>query len=290
MRIRECLPTALLASSCLVAGCGGAPPTTPPPPPPPPPANSLPVIESMTAQGRRAGQPPRFADAGEALDVGATVRDTETAVDELVYQWSAPVGSFSGSGRTVTWNAPATVESPGTVTLTLKVIENYGHPGQPRNYSHEVTSTLTVALHNSVKEVGDMARRFLTEFSKPQTNRDWRDVMKDFNRARCPDPSEYDNERISVEDHIANFVMHNYEVGPASVRVAFGTRCEFNIAGDACASVPVRWESTGPTGRGSTSGIDYLAAIYVPSDSRWWLCSSRYDANTTFGHLFYSSK
>jgi hypothetical protein len=291
MTPRDLRQTGLLAIVCLLAACGGSTPGPgPTPPPPPPPANSMPVIEGITAQGRRERQPARFADVGDTIDVSATVRDTETPVDELVYQWTATAGTFNGTGRNTTWTAPASAAAPGNVTLTLKVIENYGHQGQPRIYSQEVTSTVTVALHDTAREVGDMAVRFLTEFSKPQSNRDWQDVMRDFNRARCPDPGEYDNERISVEDHIAKFVMNNYQIGAPSVRVAFGSRCEENVAGDACASVPVFWDSTGPNGRGSTRGTDYLAAVYVPADSRWWLCSSRYIADPSFSHPFYSSK
>jgi hypothetical protein len=291
MSLRDIFSAGILAAVCVTGACGGGSPTgppTPPPPPSPPPANVLPSIDGITAEGRRDGQPARFADVGDTLDVSATVRDTETSVDELVYQWTATTGTFSGTGRTTTWTAPASAATPITVTLTLRVVENYGHPGQPKIYSQEATSTLTIALHDSVKEVGDMSVRFLTEFSKPQTNADWQDVMKDFNRSRCPDPSEYDNERFSVENHIANFEMHTYDVGQASVRLNFGGRCDFNIAGDACASVPVRWDSTGPDGRGSTAGIDYLSAIYVPADRRWWLCSSRYIPDTSFGHVFYS--
>jgi hypothetical protein len=275
-----------------MVACGGSPngPAPPPPPPAPPPANSLPSVDGITAQGRRAGQPARFADLGETIDVRATVRDTETSVDELVYQWTASAGTFSGTGRNTTWTAPSSATTPATVTLTLKVVENYGHPGQARIYSQEVTSTATIALHDSAKEVGEMAVRFLTEFSKPQTNRDWRDVMRDFNRARCPDSGEYDAERVSVEEHIAKFVMHTYQVGAASVRIAFGTRCEENVAGDACAAVPVFWDSTGPNGRGSTRGTDYLAAVFAPADDRWWLCSSRYVADPTLRHQFYSAK
>ena len=291
MKPRVLSSIVMLAAIGVMAACSGSPPgPQPPPPPPPPPANALPSIDGITAQGRRDRQPARFADLGEAIDVRATVRDAETPVDELVYQWTATAGTFSGAGRNTTWTAPASATTPGTMTLTLKVVENYGHPGQARIYSQEVTSTVTVALHDSAREVGDMAVRFLTEFSKPQTNRDWRDVMKDFNRGACPDPGEYDNERISVEDHIAKFVMHDYQIGPASVRFAFGGRCEVNVAGDACVSVPVFWDSTGPNGRGTTRGTDYLTGVYVAADSRWWLCSSRYIADTTFGHRFYSSK
>jgi hypothetical protein len=256
------------------------------------------VIEGITAQGRRPGQPPRFADAGETIDLAAALRDTETSLDQLVYQWSAPAGTFSGTGRTATWHAPSAVPSPTTVTLTLKVIENYGHPGQPLNYSHEVSSTVTIALHDSAREVGDMSRRFLTEFSKPQTNRDWRDVMRDFdlNGGTCADAGEIAKEREDVEGHYNNFVMHNYTVGTATVSVGFGQGCfvpeRGARAGDACASVPVVWDSTDTRtgGRATTSGTDYVAAAYSRASARWYLCSSDFLGDRTLGHLFYSSR
>jgi hypothetical protein len=144
-------------------------------------------------------------------------------------------------------------------------------------------------VHDSVKEVGDMSVRFLTEFSKPQTNRDWRDVMKDFNRDVCPVKSEYDNERESVEDHIANYVMHAYDVGNPSVRINFGEVCDFSLPGDACSSARVMWNSSGPKG-GTTRGVDFLSAVYSTTHSRWWLCSSRYVGDTSFGASFYSAR
>lgn len=277
------------ALALVLSACGGTPEGPgPTPPPTPPPANALPSITSITAQGRRPSQPARFADAGETIDVVATVTDAETPLDELAYQWTATVGTFTGTGRTVTWTAPAAVAQPTTVTLTLKVVENYGHPGQAKIYSHDVSSTVTVALHDSAGEVGRMSKDFLVAFSQPQTIRDWQVVMKDFKRSVCPDPREYDWERESVEDHIANFVMHSYSIGTPSATVRFSGVCEYNLPGDACAAVRVMWNSTGPNGPGSTTGTDYLTAVYVPADSRWWLCSSRYDADTTFGHGFYA--
>ena len=297
MRQRDLLSTALLAAVCVMAACGSPTgPQPPPPPPPPPPANALPSIDGITAQGRQTRQPARFANIGETIDVGATVRDAETAVDELVYQWTATAGSFSGTGRNVTWTAPASATTPANVTLTLKVIENYGHPGQARIYSQEVTSTVAVALHDSVKEVGDMAVRFLTEFSKPQTNQDWRDVMRDFdlNGGVCADPGEVGKERSDVENHYTNFVMQSYAVGPASVAVDFQQGCfvpDRGVrAGEACARVPVSWTSTDKrNGRqATTSGTDYVAAAYSRSGARWYLCSSDFLGNSTIGHAFYS--
>ena len=250
-----------------------------------PPANAPPVIGSIAAQGSRPGQPANFADLGQSIAVSATVTDAETPSDQLEYHWSATLGTLSGSGRSVTWQAPAIASTPITVTITLRVVERYGVDGI---FQHEVTGTRAVSLHDSAREVGEMARRFLDEFSKPQTNKDWQDVMRDFSRTRCPDPREFDDERRSVENHYANFVMHSYEIGAPTVAVNFGGACTFNIAGDACASARVRWDSTGPGGRRVTSGVDYLSAVYSATDARWWLCSSRFDGDTSLGHQFYS--
>jgi hypothetical protein len=281
-------------TAALMTACSGSPPTTPTPPPTgggTPPQNAVPSIDTITAQGKRTRQPARFADLGEAIDVSATVRDSETSLDELVYQWSATAGTFTGSGRNVTWTAPGAATTPGTVTLTLKVIENYGNPGQPKIFSHEVTGTQTIALHDSVKEVGDMARRFLTEFSKPQTNQDWQDIMRDFKASVCAQPSLVDDEKTEVIRHYTNYTMHSFEVRAASVNLHFGGACAFrNRPGDACAIVPVFWDSTDRRNgaRGSVSGLDHIGAAYSTTDARWWLCSSDLEAVSSFGHAFYS--
>ena len=296
MQKRSTITTACAVLAALMTACGGSSPTTPTPLPPgggggTPPQNAVPSIDTISAQGRRTRQPARFADVKETLDVAATVRDSETSLDELVYQWSATAGTFTGSGRNVTWTAPEAAATPGTVTLTLKVIENYGNPGQAKIFSHEVTGTQTIALHDSVKEVGDMARRFLTEFSKPQTNQDWQDIMKDFKASACRQPSLVDDEKEEVIRHYTNFLMHSYDIRPATVNLHFGGACAFrNRPGDACATVPVSWDSTDRRNgsRGSVNGLDHIGAAYSTADSRWWLCSSDLESISSFGHSFYS--
>ena len=254
----------------------------------------MPSIDGITIQGRRAGQPSGFADVRETVDVTATIRDAETPLEELVYQWTATAGTFSGSGRAVTWTAPDAAAAPPatmTLTLTLKVIENYGHPGQPKLFSQDVTRTQTLALHDSTKEVGDMSRRFLTEFSKPQTNQDWQDIMKDFKASVCPRPEFVDDEREDVIRHYTNFTMHAFTIENASVTLHFGGACAFrNRPGDACASVPVFWDSTDTRDgiRRISSGIDHIGAAYSTADSRWWLCSSDFESSASFSHGFYS--
>jgi hypothetical protein len=261
-----------------------------------PPNNVAPVISSITARGSRPGQPENFADLDETITVSATVSDPETSADQLEYHWTATLGTFSGTGATVAWKAPAQAPAtpsatPLVATITLRVVERYG----AGIFQQEVTGTRAVALHDSVREIGGMAVRFLEEFSKPQTNTDWQDVMRDFSTAQCPQPGHVDAERSDVENHIANFIMHSYEIGSPSVTIRFGAGCVFIRdrfrEGDACVSVRTNWNSTDKRNglTHNTIGIDHLSAVYSRSGSRWWLCSSDFENQSTFGHAFYSS-
>jgi IPT/TIG domain len=258
-----------------------------------PPNNALPTVESITGQGSRAGQPANFADLGETLRVTATVTDSETAPDQLEYRWSASAGTISGTGASVSWQAPATAQTPLQATITLRVVERYGPGGV---FQQEATGTLTVSVHDSAREIGGMAVRFLEEFSKPQTNTDWRNVMRDFSETACPDPRHVDAERDDVERHIQNFFMHSYTIGSASVSVNFGAGCVFIRdrfrPGDACVSVPTNWNSTNKQdgNRAITIGIDYLSAVYSRAGSRWWLCSSDFEVTGVLGHPSYSMR
>jgi IPT/TIG domain-containing protein len=263
------------------------------------PPNNVPTIVSIAAAGTRPNEPANFADLGETIRVTATVRDDETALDQLEYNWKATIGgnetgTFSGTGASVTWRAPDAAAGldpakGADVTITLKVVEKYGPGGA---FQHEVTGTRTLSLHNSTSEVGDMAVRFLTEFSKPETNRDWRDIMRDFNFTGkvCPVPGEVDDEHDQVVTHYENFTMLNFRVDRASSRINFRGTCEFDLPGDACIAVGVFWNSRDNRNGSvaSTSGVDYLTAVYAPGDSRWWLCSSRYTQTGNLGPTFYS--
>jgi hypothetical protein len=244
-----------------------------------PPNNVAPTIETITAQGRRQRQPPRFADLKERIDVAATVQDPETAIEELTFQWTATAGTFEGIGKTVTWTAPDDATTPAKVTITVKVVENYGHPGQPKNFSHEVTSTVEVALHDSTNEVRRMAEQFLVDFS--DTNiKDWQYIMRNFNAGACPSPSDVEAEKEDVIRHYTEFQMINSHIGNGKVTVNFGSFCPFRgRPGDACAVVPVYWDSQRIGGsRSVAEGEDFLAAAYSPKDARWYLCSSDFEA------------
>jgi hypothetical protein len=278
------------------ASCGGKGPIQPTPggnngggnqqPPP----NNPPVIDSITIQGTRAKEPANFADISEAVAVTAKVHDDETAPDKLQYAWSAPVGTFSGAGAQVTWTAPAALpgSAAGDVTLTLKVTETYGQSGGPQTFQHEVSGTATLSLHDSAKEVGDMARQFLLDFSDSNI-RDVPSIMRNFTEATQPCAAGKKEEALEVTQNRVDYKIISSSVGNAAVTVKFGTLCPFRAkGGDACAQVPVDWKSTRLTSGGATpvggtehvAGTDQVTAIYVSDQKKWGLCESDFD-----GHL-----
>jgi hypothetical protein len=268
---------------CLI-GCGGSTPMTPTPPSPPPPTNNPPVIDSIAVQGARASEPASFADLGESVSVIAKVHDDETPVDQLDYQWSASAGTVSGSGAGVVWQAPASATTtPTDVTITLKVVEKYGFPGVPPAFSHEVSGTATLSLHDSVKEVGDMARQFLLDFSD-STIRDVNYIMRNFDPA-C-DGTEKETQQVS--DNRAKFTIFRSSIGQPSVKIPFGNAfCQIPSPriqrGDACSTTPAHWESRVLV-NGHTQiadGADLIAAYYRPTLKAWKLCESQFIGTCT---------
>jgi hypothetical protein len=249
---------------------------------PSPSTNAPPVIASLTAQGTHAHEPAQFADLGEKIAVRATVTDAETPAADLTYEWSAPVGAFSGSGGSVSWTAPAAMTTPASVTLSLVVIERYtmtGPDGQPLQQENRVTKSVAVSVHDSAKEVGDMAYTFLVNFSKQVSVET---VLKDF-RHGCGynnDGLHYETE--DVVNNQLNYDIDAYKVGQPATTVKFGGVCSFRAReADACAQVAVDWTSTRLTDpdKGAVErayGTDQVTAVYGPQN-RWWLCDSDFD-------------
>jgi hypothetical protein len=268
-----------VASLGLAAGCGD-PPMAPPPPPPQPPTNNPPVISSIRIQGARLNEPPSFADLLESVNVTADVRDDETPVAQLQFIWTSTVGTFSGSGGSVTWQAPATATTPADVTLRLEVVERYGPVTAPTAFEHRVSSSATLRLHDSLKEVGDMSRQFLLDFSDSSI-RDVAYIMRNF------EPGCYGtaDEAAQVAENRARFRIVSSAVGAAAVTVNFGGVCPFRArSGDACAQVPVVWDSIELSSgvRAVVRGTDQVAAVYVRSRGEWRLCDSQFNGVVPF--------
>jgi hypothetical protein len=257
-----------------VAACSGSS-TSPSDPPPPPPVNAQPVVTSIFAKGTLPREPAQYATLGETVNVTATVTDAETPVSQLTYAWSSSVGgTFGASAATTTWTAPATLSgaTPVNATLTLTVTERVD---ATRN--NVVTSTTVVDLHDSPKEVGDLARLFLEDFSK-QLAPDI--VMRNFSNS-CPTTAD---ERQDVINQQTAVQVISYDLGQPTTMVPFSGVCPFrNRAGDACSNISVRWvsriKSTGAIS--NSSGIDQVTAVF--ENGAWKLCASDYQELSSTG-------
>jgi hypothetical protein len=244
-------------------------------------ANTPPVIASIVARGTVGpNEPAQFADLDEVVRVAAVVTDAETPLSGLTFAWTSDAGSFTGTGANVLWTAPHAFSTPGSATLTLTVTEKYQSTdavGLPVGRENVVAKTSIVRVHNSAKEVGDLAFDFLDSFSK-QLSVDF--IMRNFT-ASCRDTA---SERSDVTFNQENFKITSYFVGNPSTTVTFLGSCPYqNAEGDACADVQTRWTSTSKaTGTsGTVTGTDQVGAV-VQND-QWRLCSSFFKgASSTF--------
>ncbi|MDQ3068278.1 MAG: IPT/TIG domain-containing protein [Acidobacteriota bacterium] len=257
--------------------------------------NAAPVIISLLVQPPRPNQPPTLATMGDRMTLAAAVSN-DAAAGQLSYEWTAfpNAGTFSGSGFSVQWTAPATVTSPQTITLILTVIERYLEPdaqGLPVQREHRVQRSAPVKVHDSVKEIGDMAVDFLVRFATPAISAEA--VMHNFSRT-CDDGEGFRQEFEEVKENRLNYVMLAHSETLTGVTFAYGSRptaCAWPGApGDACAKVNVTW-----TDRRISTGLvntltanDYVSAVY--ESSRWYLCHSKFELLTSQNfHKFFST-
>jgi len=295
MRRSTCALVIVCIAAAVIGACGGSPNSPGPVVPPqqfnpqpvePAPPNSPSIIEVLTAQGRRPNEPANFADLTESIDLAAAVHDDETPVEELEFQWSAPVGTFDGSGPTVTWVAPDRAETPLAVDITLKVVEKYGYPGAAKIYQQDVSSSVTVSLHNSGAEVDDMSHQFLVDFSDSNI-RDVGNIMRNF-LPGCYGTAE---EAAQVTENRRRYRIVESRVDAPSTTVNFGGFCPYgpHKPNDACTAVPVFWRSLDGDNHNAeerVGGTDWLASVYRSDQQRWFLCDSAFDghraAHSTF--------
>jgi hypothetical protein len=245
---------------------------------PPVVTNAPPVVTNVTVRGTGPREPAQYATLDETVNVSATVTDAETPLSQLTFAWTADVGTFTGSGAAVTWKAPAGFQTPGTVTLTLTVTERYettDGTGLPVTRENQTRATSTVSVHDSVREVNDLAVEFLVDFSKQL---DPAFVVRNF----TPTCGGMADELSDVAKNNRDNLITSYTIGTPETTVDFTGRCPFrNVVGDACAQVPVDWRSTNrATGQpGRATGIDQVTAVL--ENDRWRLCASDFNGTAS---------
>ncbi len=117
-----------------------------------------PSIESIVASATRA-------EVETDVTLTATVRDAETPVAQLKYEWKADAGTFTGEGASVKWRAPKGATTPADYTVRLTVTETYGCAigGSQQNIVNGTSPV--IRLHDSPKELGDLSLGFLGDFA-----------------------------------------------------------------------------------------------------------------------------
>jgi hypothetical protein len=256
--------------------CGGSP-TTPGPQPQPPPANNPPVIESLTVS-------PTRLEVGAQAALTATVRDAETPVASLTYQWSASAGSFTGqSGSSASWRAPEGISTPQDFPLTLTVVEQYG-TSTPRA-EHRVSSTADpVRVHNSPRELSDMTLAFLGYFADNRVSA--ADAVRDFADS-CSGKVEERADVQRIRDYFqvlsSSFSVRSVNINTAGTQANISAPCSFESRYTAC-SPDLPGCVVGAIDR--PLGECVFTARY--ESRRWWLCTSNFVPSSTLSPLMRS--
>lgn len=238
--------------------------------------NTAPVIKSISVQGTRPGEPPNFADLGETIRITGVVEDAETAPVNLTFEWKATCGGvFSGTGAQIQWQVPAAATAPQACTIDLTVIDG----------AHRVSSSAPVRVHDSPREMRNLALLFLTEFANstiPAAT-----TVRNFSDS-CKGKAD---ELKDVADNRARYVINEYKYGEPSTTIAFGGVCvvsstRIRSGVDACTKTPAEWRSTIKESQKAelAVGTSYITGVY--RESRWWLCDSDFQGTTSSGLTF----
>jgi len=236
--------------------------------------NSPPTIAWLFTNTERA-------EINGRIELTAVVSDPETDPANLQYEWTATGGSFTGSGRSVVWNAPGTA-SPALHELKLTVVDRYtttDADGRSQTKENRVSRTATAHMNDSQAELSALALTFLDDFVHPDRSPEF--CVRNFS----------DNCRGKVEE--LNDIQRNrslYIIDPArsSFRIS---SIGYNTAGNvptqatfATVLAPCEFGSTEKsTGTfGVAKGTCRLTNVY--EDFKWRLCESNFlpPANSTF--------
>jgi hypothetical protein len=254
--------TALCAAAAACSDSGPGPTPTPQQPPVVP----APVITSVTATTARV-------EAGQEVAVSAVVQDGNPSASTMTYQWSANVGTVTGTGLNAIWKLdPGAISSGADVVITLTVVKPYQVIENNQLVSREHRVSLAAApfrAHDSTAEISRIVLTFLVDyFGNFNVSPDA--CLVDFSPT-CPGTAEeFENirdnrERSTLRIHSAEASIGKVELNGDRTFAWIDAPCRFTDV--KLASGEKEW----------TSGTCVLTATY--QQNRWWLCSSNYNAN-----------
>jgi hypothetical protein len=267
----------VLFASLVVGGAACGSPSEPSKQPSPPPVNNPPpTITSLTVGAARV-------EAGNDVAVTAVVEDAEVPIDQLTYDWSATPanGTFSGTGRQVTWKAPF-LQPPSLYTLTLKVTEKYMSSGVQKENS--ATASGQVHYNDSYREINIISMRFLTELF-PNFSVTAQQAVQDFSDStnRQSDGSVCADEKARELTDIANNRINFHILSGTYTNVSInlnGDKTFADVLGT-CVFEDIPQEVANPYfGRKErVTGVCHLTAVYEKWN--WFLCKSNFAGTGT---------
>jgi hypothetical protein len=231
---------------------------------------SAPVIQSIAVPSARV-------EVGENVAISAVVEDAETPLSQLAYAWTTNTGSIAGTGTTATWSHPEGLTSGRDVTVTLTVTDTYDVVENNRIVQRQFVVARTSSrfrVHDSVAESRELARRFLIDLfgnsSVPPAGClvDFADICADVAFGRNDELEDIIDNREQVVIRQATMLLQRNE----------WTSPDFGIVRNA-----VLYDDYFVDGRPKdpTCGDFWITVVYV--NGRWWICTSRYNANDQTG-------
>ena len=226
------------------------------------------MIVSLAAASNRA-------EVNVPLQLSAVVEDETTLVENLIFEWTADAGTFSGAGPTVFWTGGLSEITPASYDLTLTVIENIeirNSAGTIEVHENRTSESITIYLNESVGEVTTLVDTFLEDFS----NSDMPAVvvLRNFSdncSGKAAELSDVENNRLYYEVVSATFEVTDVWVNSDRTYATAIAPCEFNSI----------FISTGETE--IATGVCTITAVYEQSNSErpyeWWLCDSQFDGS-----------
>lgn len=280
-RRRAALAIAAALGGIVLYACGAAPNSPGGVPTPPisispgsgPAQNSAPVIESIAVSSERT-------EIDGEITVTADVKDVETPLDQLRFEWKADQGTFSGEGASVKWRAPKGIATPADFPLTLTVTETYGVPDvsgvRPQNVA--TATSAPIRVHDSPKELGDMSLRFLSNFANSPVSTST--CLKEFSdscRGKADEKIDIDNNRAYYLILSSSLDLKSVSIGSSRSFANMTVACAFTSRIVSCSpSNPASPACSAVGSIESVKGNCNLTGVY--EQKRWWLCDSTFAA------------
>jgi hypothetical protein len=228
------------------------------------PANPPPVITALNKSAERA-------EVNTEINVSVIAQDAETLPANLLYEWSAPSGTFIGTGSAVRWRA-ATTESPATVELKVTVVERYqvtDADGQTQTRENRVSAVTPVHVNDSDMELNRLSLTFLDDFVHSERTPEY--CVRNFTDSCRGKAMELEDIARNRREFVNNPSQSSFSIRSISYNRGPGQATQATVL------APCRFAATSTATGVSGVAVGTCRLIHVYENFRWFLCESWFD-------------